>query len=72
MATEKPAHVIRKRPPDLETGFELSRNLDGIRVGGGIEQRLGSRAYVKGEYRYSNYEAGAWKQEGLVGLGLRF
>jgi outer membrane immunogenic protein len=54
------------------TAFEFSRTLDGVRVGGGIEQRLGSRAYVKGEYRYSNYEAGAWKQEGLVGVGLRF
>lgn len=30
-------------------------NLDGYRVGAGVEQAMGRRAYVKAEYRYSNY-----------------
>lgn len=30
-------------------------NLDGYRVGAGVEQAMGQRAYVKAEYRYSNY-----------------
>jgi outer membrane immunogenic protein len=54
------------------TAFEFTRNLDGVRVGAGLEQRLGRNLYVKGEYRYSNYEAGNWKHDGVVGLGLRF
>jgi len=30
-------------------------NLDGYRLGAGIEQAVGPRSYVKVEYRYSNY-----------------
>lgn len=36
-----------------ETGNHF--NLDGYRVGAGLEQSLGSKAYAKIEYRYSNY-----------------
>jgi outer membrane immunogenic protein len=54
------------------TGFEFTRHLDGVRVGAGIEQKLGGSAYVKGEYRYSNYESNNWKHDGLVGIGFRF
>jgi outer membrane immunogenic protein len=54
------------------TAFEASRNLDGIRVGGGIEQKIGRNAFLKGEYRYSNYERGSRKHDGVVGIGFRF
>jgi outer membrane immunogenic protein len=54
------------------TGFEFTRHLDGVRVGAGIEQKLGGSAYVKGEYRYSNYESNSWKHDGLIGIGFRF
>ncbi|HEX8063097.1 MAG TPA: outer membrane beta-barrel protein [Allosphingosinicella sp.] len=54
------------------SGFEFTRHLDGVRVGAGIEQKLGSNAYVKGEYRYSNYESDSWKHDGLIGIGFRF
>lgn len=54
------------------TGFEFTQNFDGIRVGAGIEQKLGRAAYVKGEYRYSNYEGNNWKHDGAIGIGLRF
>lgn len=35
--------------------FELDTNVDGWRVGAGVEQLLGRNAYGKLEYRYSNY-----------------
>ena len=35
--------------------FELDSNVDGWRLGAGIEQLLGPNAYGKVEYRYSNY-----------------
>ena len=54
------------------TAFDIAYSLDGVRVGGGIEQKLGRSLYVKGEYRYSDYEAGFWKHDGVVGIGLRF
>lgn len=46
--------------------------LDGVRVGAGVEQKLGSKTYVKGEYRYSNYEAGVERHQVLAGVGIRF
>ena len=52
-------------------------NLDGVRVGAGVELGiptlgLGSSAYIKGEYRYSNYEQGLEKHQALAGIGFRF
>jgi outer membrane immunogenic protein len=58
-------------PPALAS-FRASENLDGIRVGGGIEQKIGRNAYVKGEYRYSDYENGDWRHSGILGVGFRF
>lgn len=54
------------------SGFEFTRDLDGVRVGAGIEQKLGRSAYVKGEWRYSNYENDNYKHDGLIGVGFRF
>lgn len=48
------------------------RHLDGIRVGAGVEQKLGGNAYLKGEYRYSNYEQGVERHQVLGGVGVRF
>lgn len=50
----------------------LSGNFDGVRVGAGVEHQLGSRAFVKAEYRYSNYEAGLTRNQVIAGVGLRF
>jgi outer membrane immunogenic protein len=47
-------------------------HLDGVRVGAGVEQSLGGKAYVKGEYRYSNYEQGVERHQALAGVGIRF
>jgi outer membrane immunogenic protein len=52
--------------------FNVHQSLDGGRVAGGIELGLGRHAFIKGEYRYSNYEAGVSKHEGLAGIGFRF
>ncbi|MBX3593434.1 porin family protein [Sphingomonas sp.] len=47
-------------------------NADGIRVGVGVEKKLTDSIFAKAEYRYSNYEAGVERQQGVVGLGVRF
>jgi outer membrane immunogenic protein len=49
-----------------------SANADGYRIGLGVERNIGKRAYAKVEYRYSNYEGGFTRNQGLVGIGIRF
>ena len=36
--------------------FETGQSIEGYRVGAGLEQKIGSNAYAKIEYRYSNYD----------------
>lgn len=50
------------------TGIEL----DGVRVGAGVEAAFAERFYGTVEYRYSNYELDADGHQMLVGLGIRF
>jgi outer membrane immunogenic protein len=52
--------------------FNIGDELDGLRVGGGLEFAIGTNAYAKAEYRYSNYEQGFDKHQGVVGFGFRF
>ena len=52
--------------------FSVGENLDGVRVGGGIELSLGTNAYAKAEYRYSNYEQGFDRHQVVGGFGFRF
>lgn len=52
--------------------FRLNENLDGVRVGAGIEHMLGRNTYVKAEYRYSNYEKGLERHQVVGGVGFRF
>lgn len=47
-------------------------NLDGVRVGGGIELAVGTNAFVRAEYRYSNYEQGFDRHQAVGGFGFRF
>ena len=49
-----------------------AENLDGLRLGAGVQQRIGERTYGKVEYRYSNYEAGMTRHNVVVGLGITF
>ena len=52
--------------------FEEGENLDGVRVGGGLEVALGPNSYLKAEYRYSNYEQGFDRHQAVAGFGFRF
>lgn len=52
--------------------FEEGENLDGVRVGGGVELGLSEKVYAKTEYRYSNYEQGFDRHQVVAGLGIRF
>lgn len=49
-------------------GFKL----DGARLGAGAEFALGTNAYAKAEYRYSDYELGLDAHQMLAGVGFRF
>ena len=40
---------------DTQVTTDRHFNLDGYRVGAGVEQSVGRKAYLKAEYRYSNY-----------------
>lgn len=69
-----------------ETGRHF--NLDGYRVGAGVEQAIGSNTYAKLEYRYSNYgkarlefangantnnfDVNTDRHEVVAGVGFRF
>lgn len=50
----------------------FSRNLDGLRVGAGLEHNISDNTYVGAEYRYTDFERGVGKHGALVKLGLRF
>ena len=52
--------------------FTERANLDGIRAGAGAQIGIGSNAYLKTEYRYSNYEAGVDRHQVVGGIGFRF
>lgn len=43
---------------DGTTNYEENLDTDGWRVGAGVEQKIGSNAFAKLEYRYSNYSSG--------------
>jgi outer membrane immunogenic protein len=47
-------------------------NFDGLRAGAGVEWIVGQHFSIRGEYRYSNYEDGLSRHQGVLGLGYRF
>lgn len=60
------------------TEFRDHTNLDGFRVGAGLEYNITPTAYVKGEYRYSHYgevdgfDIDLDRHQLLGGIGIRF
>ena len=52
--------------------FKSGRNLDGYRIGAGVEHAIGTRSFVKAEYRYSNYQDGFDRHQVVAGVGFRF
>lgn len=49
-----------------------SRELDGLRVGGGLEFALTNNLFVGAEYRYTDFQAGVGKHGAVARLGVRF
>jgi len=47
-------------------------NLDGFRLGGGGQYAFSGKAYVGGEYRYSNYQDGFSRQQVALTVGTHF
>ncbi|WP_293876214.1 MULTISPECIES: outer membrane beta-barrel protein [unclassified Sphingomonas] len=53
-------------------------DLDGLRLGAGLEHQIGAKTYVKGEYRYSHYgkadsfDIDADRHQLVAGVGMRF
>jgi outer membrane immunogenic protein len=52
--------------------FSTRTSYDGVRVGAGVEQAIGTNTFVKAEYRYSNYENDLEKHQAVIGFGFRF
>ena len=66
---------VRLTYTDGATGvnnFNLGANKDGWRIGGGVEQSVGTRSFIKAEYRYSTYSGSIDKHQAVVGFGFRF
>lgn len=55
-----------------DDSISASANADGFRLGGGAQFVLGGKAYVGGEYRYSNYEADLERHQLAAVIGTRF
>jgi outer membrane immunogenic protein len=47
-------------------------DIEGLRLGGGLEVNVAGPVYGKVEYRYTDFEGGLGKHGGLVGVGIRF
>ncbi|MBI0476011.1 porin family protein [Sphingomonas sp. MA1305] len=53
-------------------------DMDGFRLGAGLEHQIGANTYIKGEYRYSNYsradryDIDADRHQLVAGVGMRF
>lgn len=58
--------------PSTALDFTDHRNLDGVRVGGGLQFGIGSNAYLRTEYRYSNYQDGVDRHQVVGAFGFRF
>jgi len=50
----------------------FSRELDGLQLGGGLEFNINDYTFTRVEYKYTDFESGVGKHQGLVGLGVRF
>jgi outer membrane immunogenic protein len=76
-ASARIGYTLGKFMPYAKIGYSnyrdvRSRNLDGFRVGGGVEYNIGHSSYVKVEYRYTDFEKNIGKHGVLGGVGIRF
>lgn len=69
---------INTRYTSGTTTIRDKSDADGLRLGAGVEQKIGSQSYVKAEYRYSNYkeiedfDIDADRHQIMAGVGIRF
>jgi outer membrane immunogenic protein len=61
---------VRSTFGTVETNRDI--DADGWRIGAGVEQAITNNAFVKLEYRYSNYEKGEMDYTGDIADGQRF
>ena len=54
------------------TTIKSGDNLDGVRVGTGVEVNAGKNLVVRTEYRYTNYTGSISRHQGVVGVGFKF
>ena len=55
------------------TTTKTGQNLDGWRVGTGVELPVAKNLLVRAEYRYTNYsDSDVARHQGLVGVGVKF
>lgn len=69
---------IEARYDDATTSIRDHADMDGYRLGAGIEYNITPSAYVKGEYRYSHYgnmedfDIDTDRHQLMAGVGIRF
>lgn len=63
---------VRARGKVSGVSFNEPGNVDGVRVGAGVETVLGRKGYGKIEYRYSDYSDGLSRNQIVLGAGIRF
>lgn len=56
----------------LTAGPSGADNFHGARIGTGLELNVSENIYLRGEYRYSNYEVFLSRHQGMIGMGLNF
>lgn len=52
--------------------FDVTEEVDGFRLKAGAEFDIFRNAYVRAEYRYSNYDGDIDRHQAVAGVGLRF
>ncbi|SLJ86627.1 outer membrane protein [Novosphingobium mathurense] len=63
---------VRLTYTDGVDSTSIGDNGDGFRLGAGAQYTLSNNMFVKGEYRYTNYESDFSRHNVLVGLGFQF
>lgn len=81
MAYAKAGYTNARVETRYDVGTATTRDhvdLDGFRLGAGLEHQIGAKTYIKGEYRYSHYskadgyDIDADRHQLLAGVGMRF
>ncbi len=53
-------------------GAHIAYNVDGMRVGAGLQQDILPKVYLLAEYRYSKYKRSVSRNQVVAGVGIRF